>query len=132
MKRIGKNHPNLFDSFWESKNRVYNSYIYDEKSRITESLFQALFLKESFLNKEHFLLTDSEMQHIFPWLCHFINDFRSGFSTGFVGNQLRELNKFGDVVGFSLRSFRINFNKKFSVSKNQRYLVAEETRFSYI
>jgi len=125
-------HAILFDSFWESKERIYNSYIYDEKSRITEALFQALFLKESFLSKDYFLLTDSEMQHIFPWLCHFINDFKSNFSTGFIGNQLKELNKFGDVVGSSSRSFRINFNKKFSVSKNQRYFVAEETRFSHI
>ncbi len=125
-------HAILFDSFWKSKERIYNSYIYDEKSRITESLFQALFLKESFLSKDYFLLTDSEMQHKFPWLYHFINDFKSDFSTGFIGNQLKELNKFGDVVGSISRSFRINFDKKFSVLKNQRYFVAEETRFSHI
>jgi HD superfamily phosphohydrolase len=125
-------HAVLFDSFWESKDRIYNSYIYDEKSRIAESLFQALFLKEPFLSKDHFLLTDSEMLHIFPWLCRFINDFRSDFSTGFVADQLKELNKIGDVVGVNLRSFRINFDKKFSVSKNQRYFIAEENSFSYI
>lgn len=127
-----KSHTADFDAFWELKDRVYSSYIYDEKLGIMESIFHELFMKEAYLEPGHFYLTDSEMQHEFPWVSQFINDMRRDYSLGSINNSADKIKKFGDMVGTSTRRFLINSSKGFSVFRNKRYSVLEEIRASYI
>jgi len=126
------NHIDVFDSFWEQKEKVYSSYIYNKKLRIIEMLFQDLFMHEEFLNIDHFFLTDSEIQNSFPWVSQFIHDIRDNNSLSFVNNELSKVKEYRDVVESSIRRFKIDFSEKFSVSKNQRYFVSEETRIPSI
>lgn len=119
------NHIDVFDSFWEQKENVYSSYIYNDKLRIIELLFQDLFTHEEFLNIDHYFLTDSEIQNQFPWVSQFIHDIRNNNSLGIVYNELNKAKEYRDVVESSIRRFKIDFSEKFSVLKNQRYFVSE-------
>lgn len=127
-----KDHENAFDSFWNIKESIYSSYIYDSASRFLERIFQELFMKERFLRTDHFFLSDSEIQNEFPWISKFIIDLKSDFSLGFICSQLETRNEFRDMVEMNIRRFKVDLSKDFSVYKNKRYSVSEETLTSYI
>jgi hypothetical protein len=121
-----------FDAFWHLKDNIYDSYIYGEKFRIIELLFQELLMEETLLRADHYYLSDSEMLNEFPWIDQFVKDIKNNFELGFVNDALEKVKEFRDMVETSVRRFRINPSKDFSLSKNKRYSVSEEIKVSHL
>ena len=118
-----------FDSFWEQKGRIYNTFIYNEKRQAVELFFQHLFRNESALCKEDFLLTEPELFAKFAWLRAFIDG---------ISNRVDELarskseDNFNYRIKTNIRKFFINAAGKFSPYKNDRYLTStEEKEYSF-
>ena len=111
-----------FDSFWEQKERVYSSFIYNDKAQTIELSFQHLFRNEPALCKEDFLLTEPDLFEKFAWLRTFIDGIKNR-TNDFMKSKLEE-DKFNCTIKAGIREFLVNSEGDFSSYKNDRYLTS--------
>jgi hypothetical protein len=115
-----------FDSFWEQKERIYSSFIYNQKGQTVELLFQHLFKNESSLCKEDFSLTDPELFAKFMWLSTFIANIKEGKHV--IARPRLEGNNFDYLIKTGIRKFIVNLEGNFSPDENDRYLTSTEKK----
>lgn len=124
-KENWKTYRDVFDLFWKEKERIYNTYIYDEKPKHIELFFQYLFMNDSTLSIDHFELTDSQMQTRHPWIESFIEELKNSYSYEFIFNNKMGNSYAKDKVKAKTRKFIISSNGDFSSTNNNRYLVSK-------
>ena len=113
------------DAFWEEKERIYSSFIYNDKARTIESYFQNLFRNEMSLDKEDFLMTETELFEKFAWLRTFTANINNR-TDEFVISNLE--NNFNFTAQIGVRKFFVNSAGTFSPHKNDRYLTSTEEK----
>lgn len=114
-----------FDSFWEQKERIYSSFIYNDKAQTIELRFQNLFRDEITLYKKDFLLTETDLFEKFTWLRTFtmgINNRADEFL------RSKSEDNFDYIIKASIRKFFVNSSGDFSPHKNDRYLTSTEEK----
>ena len=115
----------IFDLFWQHKQKIYKTYIYNDYFRIIEGVFQGIFMNDPDLNQDDFLLTDIEIQNKFKWTKEFIKNLNSIECYKNMTFTLDILDM-PSKINSSTRNFYININEKFSAVDNKRYLVSIE------
>ena len=115
-----------FDSLWEQKERVYSSFIYNDKAQTIELSFQHLFRNEPALYKKDFLLTEPALFEKFTWLRTFIDGIKNR-TTDLMKSKLKD-NLFNCTIKANIREFFVNSDGDFSPHKNDRYLTSTEEK----